>query len=159
MVGEMKTKVEVITSDLLKKIQQVEKRKKEEILEDIKNIYEGLYCSYDLHFKVSLINWIDTVGKIKNKKYDQYTTTIQVDILYRDKNVILPNENIQCSPFQNITYIQWKTFEQKYIIYENDNFDELFDDLNNILNDINKCGFGYIDDNENLIIKKVSGIS
>lgn len=92
-------------------------------LAKFKSEFDGLCLSisrlYNWNYAVCVHRWVDTVGRYRNKQLDGYTATLQADFTDSNGNLIELDECI-CSFFENITYISFNPFLQKYRVFQNE---------------------------------------
>ena len=88
-----------------------------------KSEFDGLFSSisrlYNWNYTVCIHRWIDTVGKYRNKQFDGYTATLQIEFTDTNGSLIEIDEDI-CSFFENITYISFNPILRKYRVFQNE---------------------------------------
>ena len=70
-------------------------------------------------FVIDIHRWTDNADKCLDKPFDGYTTTLQIDFIDSNGNVVELDENI-CSFFENITFIAFDPIKQKYRVFQNE---------------------------------------
>lgn len=137
----MKRFEKTISNDLINQIKSIDSIKVTEVSELVNKEYDKFLLKNNLRFEFLVIDGIDSRYKYHKKEYDQYTSIIEVNLLFGNSEIKIPYDNSYCQAFQTLTYIYWDCFKKMYTIYQNDNFDELFNDLKVIVCDVEEYGF------------------
>lgn len=83
---------------------------------------------YGWNYTICIHRWIDTTSKLRNKQFDGYTATLQIDFTDINGNLIEIDENI-CSFFENVTFISFNPIRQKYKIFRNEKLEDIRKEL------------------------------
>lgn len=130
-----------ISNDLFKKIKSIDSDKLVIVSTFLNKEYNEFLSKNNFHFEFKVVDWMDNHSNFFKKEYDQYTAIIEVNLLYGNSEIKIPYDNNYCQAFQTLTYIYWDVLKKSYVIYQNDNFDELYSDLKSIIHDVEECGF------------------
>lgn len=79
---------------------------------------------YNWNYTVCVHRWMDTADKWRNKQFDGYTATLQIDFTDTNGNLIEIDEYI-CSFFENITFVSFNPFLQKYSVFQNETLENV----------------------------------
>jgi len=83
---------------------------------------------YNWNYTVCVHRWIDTADKYRNKQFDGYTATLQIEFTDTNGSLIEIDEHI-CSFFENITFISFNPFLQKYRVFQNEALGDIRKDI------------------------------
>lgn len=86
---------------------------------------------------VGVHRWIDMANKRRNKLFDGYTATLQIDFTDTDGNMIEIDENI-CSFFENITFISFISIRQKYRVFQNEKLEDIRAEIRRFIRNLEK---------------------
>lgn len=76
------------------------------------------------NYSICVRRWMDTADKWRNKQYDGYTATLQIDFTDTSGNLIEIDEYV-CSFFENITYISFDPFRKMYRVFQNEKIEDV----------------------------------
>ena len=76
------------------------------------------------NYSIIAHRWMDTSDKWRNKQFDGYTATLQVDFSDADGNLIELDEYVG-SFFENITFISFDPFRHTYRVFQNEKLENI----------------------------------
>lgn len=130
-----------INFDYIYELNCIAEKKKSCFVKQFEEIYDTYLKHKGLEAVISIMRWNEKNESSHQEKYDGYTIMLQLDIFCQKRYIKILEDNNYCSCFQNLAYIQWKPLNKYYVIYQNDNLDELWKDVHQMFVDINLYGF------------------
>lgn len=92
---------------------------------------------YGWNYTARVHRWIDTADKWRNKQFDGYTATLQIDFTDINGNLIEIDEYI-CSFFENITFISFNPIRQKYRVFQNETLEDIRAEIGRFIRNLEK---------------------
>lgn len=126
-----------IDESVLTDIQEYEDHQLSKFQSEFNHLCLSISNLYGWNYTIRVHRWIDTADKWRNKQFDGYTATLQVDFTDTNGNLIEIDEYI-CSFFQNITFISFNPIRQKYRVFQNETLKDIRTEIGRFIRNLEK---------------------
>lgn len=113
-----------IDESVLADIHKFEEQQLSKFKSEFDCLFKSISKLYNWNYTVCVYRWIDTVAKWKNKQFDGYTATLEINFTDPNDNIIEIDESI-CSFFENITFISFNSIRRKYRVFQNEKLENI----------------------------------
>ena len=126
-----------INEDVLSDIKKYEDQQLSEFKTEFDHLCSSIANLYGWNYDINVCRWIDTTYNLKNKPFDGYTATLQIDFTDANGNLVEIDENV-LTFFENITYISFNLFRQKYKVFQCEKLVNIRKDIRRLISSLRK---------------------